>query len=150
MFKKICICSHRRLEGPQGQYSTSEAHMPPDHRRYASWDGERFRAWAAKIGSGTAAVLEGILSRPKIEQQAYKSAMAFMRLADKYSVERLEAACRKVLTYTAQPSHKSIQAILRTGQDRAAAETAAPSSASEYGITRGADYYRRKGVKNAD
>jgi transposase len=144
------ICSHRRLEGPPGQYSTLEAHMPPDHRRYASWDGERFRSWAAKIGAGASAVIEAILARPKVEQQAYKSAMALLRLADKYSVERLEAACAKALSFTAQPSHKSIQAILRAGQDRLQAEEPAPSSASEFGITRGAGYYRRKEVKNVD
>jgi hypothetical protein len=144
------ICSHRRLEGPQGQYSTLEAHMPPDHRRYASWDGDRFRSWAAKIGSSTSAVIEVILARPKIEQQAYKSALALLRLADKYSVERLEAACTKALSYTAQPSHKSIQAILRTGQDRLQTEASVSSSTSEFGITRGADYYRRREVKNVD
>lgn len=150
LFEGHRICSHRRLEGPQGQYSTLQAHMPPDHRRYASWDGERFRSWAAKIGAGASAVLEAILSRPKVEQQAYKSAMAFLRLADKYSVERLEAACAKALSFTAQPSHKSIQAILRTGQDRLQTEAATPSPASEFGITRGADYYRRKEAKNVD
>jgi hypothetical protein len=124
--------------------------MPPDHRRYASWDGERFRCWAAKIGAGTSAVIEAILARPKVEQQAYKSAMALLRLADKYSVERLEAACVKALSFTAQPSHKSIQAILRAGQDRLQAEEPVSSSASEFGITRGAAYYRRKEVKNVD
>lgn len=150
LFEGHRICSHRRLEGPVGQYSTLQAHMPPDHRRYASWDSERFRAWAAKIGSNTSAVLEAIISRPKVEQQAYKSAMAFLRLADKYSVERLESACAKALSYMAQPSHKNIQAILRAGQDRLQAEPSASSSASEFGITRGADYYRRKEGNNVD
>ena len=148
MIEVLCeghrICSHQRLEGPLGQYSTIQAHMPPDHRRYASWDGERFRSLAAKIGPSTSAVIEAILARPKIEQQAYKSSMALLRLADKYSVERLEAACAKALSYTAQPSHKSIQVILRAGHDRLQAESPVSSSASEFGITRGVDYYRRK------
>jgi len=144
------ICSHQRLEGPEGQYSTQKAHMPPDHRRYDTWDGDRFRTWAVKIGPSTSAVVAGILSRPKVEQQAYKGAMALLRLSEKYSAERLEAACAKALSHTSQPSHKSIQAILRTGQDRLpVAEPAAPTS-SEFGITRGANYYRRKEVKNAD
>lgn len=150
LFEGHRICSHRRLEGSPGQYSTLQAHMPPDHRRYASWDGERFRAWAAKIGASTSEVLETILSRPKVEQQAYKSAMAFLRLADKYSVERLEAACSKALSYMPQPCHKNIQAILRAGQDRLQPESSVSSSASEFGITRGADYYRRKEGKNVD
>ena len=147
IFEGQRICSHPRLEGLQGQYSTLQAHMPPDHRRYVSWDGERFRSWAAKIGPSTSAVMEAILSRPKVEQQAYKSAMAFLRLADKYPVERLEVACAKALSYTSQPSQKNVQTILRAGQDRLV-ESSVSSFASEFGITRGASYYRRKEVKD--
>jgi hypothetical protein len=150
LFEGQRLCSHPRLEGPKGQYSTLEAHMPPDHRKYAAWDGERFRSWAAKIGPRTQEVVSVILNRPKVEQQAYKTAMALLRLADKYSMERLEAACARALSYTAQPSYKSIQAILKAGQDRLRDETAASPSASEYGITRGAAYYRRKEGHNAD
>lgn len=150
LFEGHRICSHPRLEGAKGQYSTLEAHMPPDHRKYAAWDGERFRTWASKIGPNTLAVINVILSRPKVEQQAYKTAMALLRQADKYSIERLEAACARALSYTAQPSFKSIQAILKSGQDQLEVETAATPAASEYGITRGAAYYRRKEGHNAD
>ena len=31
LFKRNRICSHLRLHGRHGQYSTQEAHMPPDH-----------------------------------------------------------------------------------------------------------------------
>lgn len=44
--------------------------------------------------------------------------MGLLKLADKYSVDRLEAACEKALTYTASPSYKSIKNILVAGQDR--------------------------------
>lgn len=43
--------------------------------------------------------------------------MALLKLADKYSVERLESACTKVLTYTLTPEYKNIQIILHTGQN---------------------------------
>jgi hypothetical protein len=69
-----------------------------------------------------------------------------LKLADKYSVERLEAACTKALSYTVQPSLKSIQAILKSGQDKLLKETPAHSS-SEFGLTRGADYYSRRDGK---
>src|SRR5699024_3628314 len=36
----------------------------------------------------------------------------------KYSVDRLEAACRKALSFTAAPSYKSIKNILDTGNDQ--------------------------------
>jgi hypothetical protein len=44
--------------------------------------------------------------------------MELLKLADKYSVKRLEAACKKALSYTATPSYKSIKNILAIGQDK--------------------------------
>jgi transposase len=137
------ICSHPRLYGRSGQYSTLEAHMPPDHQKYVQWNGERFKNWAAKIGENTNAVVQSFLSSHKVEQQGYKACMVLLKLADKYSVERLDAACAKALSYTPRPSFKSIQAILKSGQDKIHNPPATPSNSSEYGFTRGADYYRR-------
>ena len=70
--------------------------------------------------------------------------MGLLKLADKYSEERLEAACEKALTYTTSPSYKSIKNILVAGQDKTVApEKSEPTTQNKYGITRGADYYRR-------
>jgi len=84
------ICSHVRLHGRRGQYSTQEAHMPPDHQKYTQWNGERFRKWAAKTGPNAATVVEGILTGYKVEQQGYRACMALLKLGDQYSPERLE------------------------------------------------------------
>ena len=85
-----------------------------------------------------------MLTGGRVEQQAYRSCMGLLKLADKYSVERLEAACEKALSYTASPSYKSIKNILATGQDKTKpVETQEPHASNQYGITRGADYYRR-------
>ena len=70
--------------------------------------------------------------------------MGLLKLADKYSAERLENACRKALSYTPRPSLKNIQAILGSGQDKIQEETKTTSSSSQYGFTRGADYYDRR------
>ncbi|MDR0882365.1 MAG: IS21 family transposase [Candidatus Adiutrix sp.] len=142
------ICSHPRLKGRPGQYSTLEIHMPPNHRKYAAWDGDRFRTWAARIGVNTSAAVQSLLERHKVEQQGYKACMAILKLTDKYPVERLEASCELALSYTAQPSYKNIAAILRSGHDRLQKEVpVVSSSASEYGFTRGADYYKRRDGK---
>jgi transposase len=137
------ICSHVRLYGRQGQYSTQEAHMPQKHQQYVQWNGERFRKWAAKIGPNTAAVVETILTGYKVEQQGYRACMALLKLSDSYTPERLEAACEKALYYTPRPSYKSVQAILKSGQDKISETSAAPYEPSEFGFTRGADYYGR-------
>lgn len=118
--------------------------MPVSHQQHSQWNGERFRTWAQKIGSNTAAVAQSILSRYKVEQQGYKGCMALLKLSEQYSPERMEAAYAKALHYTPQPSYKSIQAILKSGQDKPRDEEPTPSSGSKYGFTRGADYYGRR------
>lgn len=137
------ICSHTRLYGRQNQYSTTESHMPEKHQQYAQWNGDRFRSWADKIGIETKTVVSAILSGYKVEQQGYKACMGILRLADKYTPERLERACRKALTFTPRPSLKNIQAILASGQD-SSEETVESTTSSKYGFTRGAEYYGGK------
>jgi hypothetical protein len=136
------ICSHRRLYGRANQYSTNEEHMPPNHQKYVQWNGDRFIKWAAKIGSSTKMVVTAILNGYKVEQQGYKACMGILKLADKYTPERLENACKKALTFTPRPSYKNIQVILSTGQDKTKKSQQAEASSSDaYGFTRGADYY---------
>ncbi len=140
------ISSHPRLYGRSGQYSTIEAHMPPDHQKYVTWNSERFINWAEKIGENTAAVVRFFLGAYKVEQQGYKSCMALLKLADKYSVKRLEAACAKTLSFTVRPSLKSVQAILKSGQDKLLESNPVPETPPEttqHGFTRGAEYYKR-------
>jgi transposase len=138
------IASHVRLRGHAGQYSTVPEHMPEDHRRYTQWNAERFLSWAESIGENTTAVVKAILASRQVEQQSYKSCMALLKLGDKHSHTRLEAACKRALNYTPSPSFKSIQTILTTGQDKLADEPPAVDSSSEFGFTRGADYYGGK------
>lgn len=141
------IASHRRLYGRKGQYSTVTEHMPVSHQQYLEWNGDRFRKWAERIGSGTYQVVDAILTSKRVEQQSYRSCMGLLKLADKYSVDRLEAACQKALTFTASPSYKSIKNILDTGSDQLIkkSETGSHTEAEQnsHAITRGADYYRR-------
>jgi transposase len=135
------ICSHLRSYGKRGQYSTMDAHMPPKHQQYVQWNAERFRGWAAKIGAKTVAVVESILTTYKVEQQGYRACMALLKLSEQYTPERLEAACAKGFFYTPRPSYKTIQTILKTGQDKPFDEPSPPSDT--HGFTRGADYYKR-------
>ena len=87
--------------------------------------------------------IKAILSSYRVEQQGYKACLGLLKLADKYTPERLENACRRAFEYTPQPSYKNIQTILATGQDKIQPEPEPPSS-SQYGFTRGAEYYDRR------
>ena len=135
------IASHPRLYGRLNQYSTVEAHMPPNHQQYIQWNGERFVKWASKIGINTKTAVSAILSGYKTEQQGYKACMGILKLADKYSPGRLENACKKALTFTPGPSLKNIQAILSSGQDKEQPTEKEKPTTSQYGFTRGAEYY---------
>jgi transposase len=145
-FNNHRLCSHPRLYGYPGQYETTDAHMPPDHQAFVQWTAARFIAWAQKIGPNTEITVKAILASFKVEQQGYSRCMALIKLADKYSVTRLEAACQKALFYTVTPSYKSVKTILSTGQDKVTAEKEPKpaDNAPNHGFTRGADYYGRK------
>ncbi|WP_378957222.1 IS21 family transposase [Pelosinus sp. sgz500959] len=144
-FNNHRICSHPKLHGREGQYSTVVEHMPEDHKKYMTWNAERFTSWAEGIGPSTSIAIKAILASHRIEQQGYKSCMALLKLADKYAVNRLEFACGKALSYTPNPSYKSIQTILKTGQDKVMNDKPPiRDTSAEFGFTRGADYYGRK------
>jgi transposase len=140
------IASHPRLHGHSAQYSTIPEHMPENHRKYVSWNGERFKKWAQNIGPNTYTVVKFFLTRHTVEQQGYKSCMALLKLTDKYSPQRLEEACNRALSYTPRPSLKSVQTILRSEQDKLLAVNSEPETediVSQYAFTRGPDYYRK-------
>ncbi|MDD5604158.1 MAG: IS21 family transposase [Eubacteriales bacterium] len=142
------IASHHRLYGRPGQYSTIMEHMPPDHQKYLEWNGSRFREWAKRIGNNTYEVINAILASGRVEQQSYKSCMGLLKMAEKYSVKRLEATCKKALSYTASPSYKIIKNILTAGREELLPDTSdtikPDSTLKAYGITRGAGYYGGK------
>lgn len=135
------IASHVRKYGYPGQYTTVPEHMPEDHRKYTNWNAERYLSWARSIGENTVAVTKAILGSRKIEQQTYRACMALLKLSDKYTVPRLEAACKRALSYTPSPSFKSIQTILATGQDEFSDEQPEQDASEEFGFTRGSGYY---------
>ncbi len=139
------IASHARKYGHPGQYSTLQEHMPEDHRKYTQWNAGRFLSCARGVGENTVTVVKAILASRKIEQQGYRACMALLKLGDKYSASRLEAACKRALTYTPSPSFKSIQTILATGQD-SLPEEESPDPSAEFGFTRGPGYYGEGGV----
>lgn len=114
--------------------------MPERHRRYLEWDSNRFRAWGRNIGENTEKVVDGILTSRVIEQQSYRSCMGLLHLAEKYSDLALELACKQALSYAKKPSYNAVKNIL------AAQESSGNPQASKkaHGLTRGADYFRRR------
>ena len=69
--------------------------------------------------------------------------MALLKLADRHSSHHLESACQKALSYTSSPSLKSVQSILKSGQDKLLAEDTPVEEPKAHKFTRGAGYYKR-------
>jgi transposase len=144
-YNSVRICSHPKLHDKSGQYRTIDDHMPPKHRASGDWNAGRFISWAESMGPNTAEAIRSLLSRYKVEQQGYRSCMGILKMADKYSVERLESACARALSYTPQPSYKNISAILQSGQDKTKTHEDRHMSSSgaddTHSFIRGAKYY---------
>jgi hypothetical protein len=68
--------------------------------------------------------------------------MSLLKLSDKYSTERLEAACAKALMYTPRPNYKSISVILSSSQDKLQSAETSKQKTSTQGFVRGADYFK--------
>ena len=149
-YQNARIASHRRLCGHPGQYNTVIEHMPDKHKEYTQWNAKRFIRWASDIGPCTEQAVKAIIASRKVEEQSYKTCIALLKLSDTYSVARLEAACKKALSYAAVPSFRSIRTILKTGSDRLKpeTETSSPENNSEFAFIRGAAYYG--GQKNGE
>ena len=147
-YQNVRIASHRRLYGHPGQYCTVIEHMPEKHRQYTQWNAERFIRWAGDIGPSTLNAVKTTIASRKVEEQSYRTCIALLKLSDTYSAARLEAACKKALSYTAAPSLRSIKTILKTGSDRLNSEAASAGAgrnrtedSEAFAFTRGAAYY---------
>lgn len=138
------ICSHRRLYGRMGQYSTNVDHMPTNHQLYSEWDSGRFKRWAANIGPHTEEVVDKIFASYRVEEQAYKGCLSLLKLADKYSSSRLENACAVALVHIPNPRYKNIRLILEAGQDLPKEESPKKDTedpVNKYTHLRGPEYY---------
>lgn len=141
------IASHVRIRNMGGQVITTPEHMPEKHQKYLEVSGDYFRKWAATVGPNTSTVVNAILSAHKVEKQGYRACTSLMKLADKYSLPRLEEACQRALSYTPNPGFKTVQTILKTGQDKMmtpGSDSVIKANSETYGFVRGADYYGGK------
>ncbi|MFC3041892.1 IS21 family transposase [Virgibacillus xinjiangensis] len=145
-YRNIRIASHKRSSGTKGEHHTLPDHMPRNHRQYSEFNKGFILEWGKTAGPSTLLTIEKILESYPTEKQGLRSTYGLMKLADKYSIERVEMACERVLSYTPRPKLKSIQTILKTGHDKLPLESKTEPSAirksdNTYGFTRGADYY---------
>ena len=110
------VASHRRSYH-RGGYTTVPEHMPKAHQKYLEWTPSPSHPMGRDhrpSDSETARLHPG--NRPHPEQ-GYRSCLGVLRLKDRYSSERLEAACARALAVKAY-SYKNVESILKNGLDR--------------------------------
>src|SRR5713226_7362754 len=117
------VAAHRRSV-VRGQHTTDPAHMPKAHQRHLEWTPSRLIDWARTIGPQTAALVQAILADRPHPEQGYRSCLGILRLAKRYGLPRLEAACALAGAVEAR-SYRHVDSILKHGLDRLA--TPAPS-----------------------
>lgn len=126
------------------KYSTIEDHMP-DAFQKVEWDDERIKRWANKIGPSTFVVINKIFDSVKIKEQGYNSCLAVLKLANKFSNDRLENACELALTKVKCPRYHHLNGILMNNQDLIwMSNKDSNKKIDDGGYVRGADYYGGK------
>jgi transposase len=94
------------------------------------------------IGVNTAQLFERILADKPHPEMGYRSCLGLIRLADKYSHPRMEAAAERALQSGAC-RYASIKSMLQSGLDQQPLPSSTPPSLppTQHENLRGADYF---------
>ncbi len=101
----------------KGAYSTLTEHMPKSHQKHLQWSPSRIIHWAEQTGPSTAQLIQTILATRPHPEQGFRACLGILRLAKRYSPERLEAASARTIQIRSY-SYKSVKSILASGFDR--------------------------------
>lgn len=92
--RRLPVAVHPRSQ-TTGRHTTTPAHMPSNHRFVAEWSPERFLRWAQDIGPATARIVQAVLHSRRYPEQAYRSCLGILNLANAHGRDRLEVACQQ-------------------------------------------------------
>jgi len=144
----VRIASHKRSH-VRHAYTTVKEHMPPQHQQ-ASWQQDDFLAKARKHGPNTECLISTILASRSVAEQAYRSSLGILRLAERFGTERMEAAALRAVTLQIA-NYKSVKAILEKGLDKIPLTMDRPDvPAIVHENIRGARYYGQKAQMEAE
>lgn len=140
-FRGRRVATHARSR-EKHRHTTEPMHMPHDHRAWLEQDPSDLLGRAAQVGPFTAAFAERLLTCQAVPVTGWRSARGLLRLAESYSPERLEQACRRALHFGAR-SYRPVKQMLAHGLDQRPLPGEAPADAEplEHENVRGPDYY---------
>jgi len=117
--------------------------MPLNHQEHAEWTPERLHRWAGKIGINTPTFIDEMIRSRPFAQQAFRSCLGLLRMAKRFSEERLEKACSIALAAGAT-RYQHVESILKNGLDKLPQIPKAEQHPiiANHGNIRGAVYYQ--------
>ena len=136
------VASHLRSRERNKSICHNE-HRPKSHQAHLEWPPSRMIEWAAKAGRYTAQLVSRILESKPHPEMGYRACLGIIRLAAKYSPERMEHAAERALV-TGAVSYQSIKSILRNGLDSQPRALPAPPArlSPDHENLRGPQYFQ--------
>jgi transposase len=140
-YKGERIAIHERSYVRYG-FSTTLEHMPANHAEHLTWTPDRITRWAQKIGDKTACFVSRMIQSRAFPEQAFRSCLGLLRLANRFSEERLEKACARALS-AGMTRYQEVESILKNGLDSQpmVSNDADHASAEVHENIRGPGYY---------
>ena len=139
LHKGVRVASHLRSRG-RGQAVTIDEHRPRSHRAHLEWTPSRMVHWAEAIGPNTARLFERIMNDKPHPEMGYRGCLGIIRLAEKYSAQRVESASERALLSGAC-RYKSVESILRNSLDQVPPSAPPSSSTPRHDNIRGSEYF---------
>jgi len=139
------VAVHMRVRTSKREPIMKQTHMPENHRKYLEYTADDFKSWANSIGPNTLRVVEFFLNSGRAPEQGYKPCVSLRKLEERYSVSKLEEACRQILTFSGDPSIRGISILLKTPLKNAPRNDSSPAKRRGHGITRGVEQFREGG-----
>ena len=97
--------------------------------------------WAESIGPHTARLFERIMADKPHPEMGYRGCLGIIRLATKYSAQRVEAAAERALL-TGACRYKSVESILKNSLDQVPQPSPAPPAVTPpHDNIRGPEYF---------
>jgi transposase len=122
------------------QATTINEHRPKSHQQHLSWPPSRMLNWAQTVGPATGQLFTAILESKPHPEMGYRSCLGVLRLGQRYSNARLEAAAARAVS-TGACSYRSVKSILERSLDRQPLETPETKPPLEHNNIRGSSYF---------
>ena len=133
------VASHARSS--QAYQATTQAeHRPKSHQQHLAWPPSRLLHWAQSVGPATAQLFAAILESKPHPEMGYRSCLGILRLGQRYSSERVEAAAVRAVS-TGACSYRSVKSMLERGLDRQPLQASATQPPLQHPNLRGAAYF---------